>query len=38
MCEMVHARSLTPEQLLVIIQMVQAAVPNPENLKPGLRW
>jgi len=32
-CEMVHAQSLTPEQLAVIIQMAQAAVPNPENLK-----
>jgi len=29
----VHAQSLTPEQLAVIIQMAQAAVPNPENLK-----
>ena len=28
-----HAQSLTPEQLAVIIQMAQAAVPNPENLK-----
>ena len=27
-CEMVHAQSLTPEQLAVIIQMAQAAVPN----------
>ena len=26
-CEMVHAQSLTPDQL------AQAAVPNPENLK-----
>lgn len=32
-CEMVHAQSLTPEQLAVIIQMAQAAVPNPENMK-----
>ena len=32
-CEMVHAQSLTPEQLAVIIQLAQAAVPNPENLK-----
>ena len=32
-CEMVHAQSLTPEQLAVIIQMAQAAVFNPENLK-----
>ena len=32
-CEMVHAQSLTPEQLAVIIQMAQAAVSNPENLK-----
>lgn len=32
-CEMVHAQSLTPEQLAVIIQMAQATVPNPENLK-----
>ena len=31
-CEMVHAQSLTPEQLAVIIQMAHAAVPNPENL------
>ena len=30
---MVHAQSLTPEQLAVIIQLAQAAVPNPENLK-----
>ncbi len=29
----VHAQSLTPEQLAVIIQLAQAAVPNPENLK-----
>ena len=28
-CEMVHAQSL----LAVIIQMAQAAVPNPENMK-----
>ena len=32
-CEMVHAQSLTPEQLAVIIQLAQAAVSNPENLK-----
>ena len=32
-CEMVHAQSLTPEQLAVIIQLAQAAVPNPVNLK-----
>ena len=29
----IRDRSLTPEQLAVIIQMAQAAVPNPENLK-----
>ena len=28
-----QAQSLTPEQLAVIIQLAQAAVPNPENLK-----
>ena len=28
-----YAQSLPPEQLAVIIQMAQAAVPNPENLK-----
>ena len=28
-----QAQSLTPEQLAVIIQMAQAAVPNPENMK-----
>ena len=31
--EMVHAQSLPPEQLAVIIQLAQAAVPNPEILK-----
>ena len=32
-CKMVPAHSLTPDQLAVIIQLAQAAVPNPENMK-----
>ena len=31
-CEMVHAQSLTPEQLSVIIALAKKAAPNPENL------
>ena len=31
-CEMVHAQSLTPEQLAVIIELAQKAAPNPANL------
>ena len=31
-CEMVHAQSLTPEQLAMIIELAQKAAPNPANL------
>lgn len=31
-CEMVHARKLTPEQLQMLIDLSQHDVPNPENM------
>lgn len=30
--EIVHAESLTPEQLAVLLQMAKTMAPNPENL------
>ena len=32
-CEMLHGQGPTPEQPAVVIQMAQAAVPNPQKKK-----